>query len=376
MTPTAEHRPTYATTDLDNLAYNFHSVREFLGPQNKVLAVVKANAYGHGAVGCSRRLESEGVDWLGVALPEEGIELREAGIRVPILVLGSFWPGQVDAILDHALTPVILTFEQASALNNAARRRDLTADCHLKIDTGMGRIGVRYDAVAELASKLSMLTNIRIDGVMTHFAAADDLEQRSFTKLQMQRFDQSVEILRSNGFAPTFVDLANSPAAIAYPESRRGMARIGGILYGLGGDVLPAGIPAPTLKPVLSLRSAIAHLKNVPKGETLGYGRTFMTVRDSVIATVPIGYADGYPRAVSNKGKVIIKGGFAPVVGRVSMDWTIVDVTDIPAGIGDEVTLIGREGSLSIAAEDIAQWAGTISYEITCGVSQRVERRT
>jgi alanine racemase len=374
MISIADHRPTYARTDLENLAFNYRSVRKFVGAESKTLVVVKADAYGHGAVECSRRLVTEGVDWLGVALLEEGIDLRCAGIEVPILILGSFWPWQADTVLKYRLTPVVFTLEQAIVLSEAAKQKGITADYHLKIDTGMGRIGVRMDAVRELALRLREFSNIHLEGVMTHFAAADDLEQASFTNEQIRRFDSALAVLRSLGFAPSLIDLANSPGAVAYPASRRNVVRIGGILYGLGGDVLPVGLPAPELRPVLSVMSAIAHIKSVPKGESLGYGRTFVTERESIIATVPIGYADGYPRSLSNRGQVIVNGSYSPVVGRVSMDWTIIDVTDVPAAVGDSVTIIGGQGPLSVRAEDLASVCGTISYEITCGISRRVRR--
>jgi alanine racemase len=340
------------------------------------MAVVKADAYGHGAVECSRRLAAEGIDWLGVALPEEGVELRLAGIVQPILILGSFWTGQEQTIIDMGLTPVVFNAEQASLLNAAAAVAGVIADYHVKIDTGMGRIGVRFDEVRDFACKLAALHNTRLDGLMTHFSVADDLRQNQFTDDQIRRFDNAVDKFRELGFNPTFLDLANSPGAIAHPNSRRNMVRLGGVLYGLGGDVLPREIDIPELKPVLSLTTSIAHLKHVPVGESLGYGRTYTTKRDSVIATIPIGYADGYPRSLSNIGEVIVNNIIAPVVGRISMDWTIVDVTEVQGvKTGDEVVLIGRSKDRAILAEDLAGQTDTISYEITCGISPRIARR-
>lgn len=368
-------RPTFARIDLDRLSSNLHSVRGFIGHNVKCLAVVKADAYGHGAVKCSQRLAAEGVDWLGVALLDEGLELRAAGIELPILVLGSFFPGQQNLIVESRLTPVVFTVEQASLLDRAAKKALIKVDYHVKIDTGMGRIGVRTDRVAELAAGLAGFRNIRLDGLMTHFAAADDLDENDFTEEQMRRFDASVQIFRAQGLTPTFIDIANSPGAIVHHSARRNMVRLGGVLYGLGGDVLPTGIEKPNLRPVMSLKSSIAHIKTVPAGETLGYGRSFRTDRESLIATIPIGYADGYPRSLSNLGSAIVAGVFAPVVGRVSMDWTIIDVTDVPyANPGDSVTMIGEQGGSEIRAEDVARQTGTISYEITCGISPRVPR--
>ncbi len=368
-------RPTFAEINLDNLAFNLGSVKKFIGGEARIMAVVKADAYGHGAVECSRRLEAEGIDWLGVALPEEGVELRKAGIKAPVLCLGSFWPGQAAMILDNALTPVICEPGGALELNSAARERNVVADIHLKIDTGMGRLGFRWDEVRRFSAELNGLSNLRVDGVMTHFAVADDLLRNDFTDLQIARFYEAVLLLEQEGFSPVYLDLANSPGAIAHPNSRGNMVRLGGILYGLGDDILPKNIEKPPLRPVLSLHSRIAHLKRVPKGEGLGYGLTFSTNRDSLMALVPIGYYDGYPRSLSNRSRVIVNGVYAPVVGTISMDWTIVDVSDA-AGVrvGDEVTLIGESGNCRVTSEELASIVGTISYEITCGISRRVPK--
>lgn len=368
-------RPTWTEIDLDNLAFNFNSVKQFVGRDVKYMAVVKADAYGHGAVECARRLEAEGIDWFGVALPEEGIELREAGVRKLILCLGSFWAGQEHQILNYNLTPVIYQIEKAAILNSAASARGTIANIHVKIDTGMGRIGVRYNEVEAFVRQLREFPNLRLEGLMTHFASADDLGENDFTALQIERFDRSVRLFEENGFRPIYKDLANSPGAILHPESRQTMVRLGGVLYGLGGDVLPKEAPQPELKPVMSLRSRIAHLKTVPEGETLGYSRTFRTEIDSVIATVPIGYDDGYPRTLSNTGRAIVGGAYVPVVGRVSMDWILLDVSNVPnVKLDDEVILIGEKDVQRIDAEELAKKTGTISYEITCGINRRVVR--
>lgn len=369
------HRPTWAEIDLDALAFNMHSVRRFVGENVDCMAVVKADAYGHGAIECARRLEAEGTSIFAVATLEEGIELRDTGITNTILVLGGLWPGQTPLFLDHHLTPVLFTLEQAEEMNAAAAERGRQMNIHIKIDTGMGRVGFRWDGFAEVAERLSKLTSLNIDGMMSHFAVADDLAANDFTNTQLSRFDEAVKIAASLGTHPTYIDMANSPGAVAHSNARLGLVRLGGVLYGLGGDVLPAGIDVPKLKPVMSLRSRIAMIKTVSNGESIGYGRTFIAERDSVIATVPIGYHDGLSRALSNKGRFIINGKFAPVVGRVSMDWTTVDVTDIPkASVGDLVTIIGKENECEIKAEDHAKLTDTISYEITCGIGPRVPR--
>ena len=375
MTPITSGRPTWAEIDLDNLAFNFRSVKDFVGSDMKYMAVVKADAYGHGSVRCAQRLEAEGIDWFGVALPEEGVELRRAGLRKLILCLGGFWPGQEKLILNNNLTPVVYQLDKAALLDRAAEERRTAAAIHVKVDTGMGRIGVRYDAVPDFVGKLKEFKNLRVEGVMTHFAAADDLGQSEFTDLQIKRLYEAVEIFREAGFRPAYCDLSNSPGAVTRRNTAGNMVRLGGVLYGLGDDVLPKGIERPELRPVMSLHSRISDIKLIPKGETVGYSRTFTTKRDSMIATVPIGYQDGFPRALSNHGRVIVDGAFAPVVGRVSMDWTIIDVTEISqAKIGDEVILIGAEGGLRVSAEDLAGECDTISYEITCGIHRRVPR--
>jgi alanine racemase len=369
-------RPTYAEINLENLAFNLNSVKEFIGKKIKYMAVVKADAYGHGAVCCARKLEEIGIDWLGVALPEEGLELRESGIITPILCLGSFWIGQENLLLENDLTPVIYNLEIAERFSQAAKEKGITAKIHIKIDTGMGRIGVRFDEAEAFAERLKKFTNLRVEGIMTHFASADNLRENDFTNLQIRRFYAAVKTFEEKGFRPEFKDLANSPGAIAHSNSHGNLVRLGGVLYGLGGDVLPHEIALPKLKPVMSLYTKITHLKRVPKGETLGYGRTFETEKDSLIATIPIGYQDGYSRTLSNVGRVIVKNRYAPVVGRISMDWTIIDVTNIPdIKINDDVVLFGASESLKIEAEELARKTGTISYEITCGINRRVTRK-
>ena len=367
-------RPTAAKTDLDALAFNLRSARRFLGTETDVMAVVKANAYGHGAVECSRRLKDEGVKILAVAIVEEALQLRQAGIEGEILILGGIWPEQAATVLENDLTPVVCRLDSAEALDSLSGRRNTPTKIHIKIDTGMGRIGVPFFQAGEFAAAISRLKNIHVEGLMTHFASADDLAQSDFTNFQIDRFGAAVETFAEAGIRPVILDLANSPASVAFPRSRSSLVRLGGILYGLGGDILP-DVPQPELKPVMSVTSEVGFLKEVAAGESLGYGRTFIAQRDSLIATIPIGYADGYPRALSNKGEMIVRGKKVPVVGRVSMDWTILDVTDIPnVEIGTKVTVIGHDGDESISAECLAADTDTISYEITCGFSSRVAR--
>lgn len=373
---TTGQRPTWAEINLDALAANFRAVRERVGAGVQVMAVVKADAYGHGATRCARRLAREGADWFGVALPEEAIELRRAGVEQPILSLGGCWPGQEQACIRHAIVPVVYRVEMAEALDRAAEAAGCVADVHVKIDTGMGRLGVRYDAAREFVLAFRRFKHLRLNGVMTHFAAADDPERDCFTEEQVARFNEAVRMIRELGFSPTFQDMANSAATFAHPSAWGNMVRPGGVLYGLWRDVLPRLSQPPPLRPVMAVRSRITLLKRVRQGETLGYGCTFEASRETIVATLPIGYNDGYVRALSNQGRVIVRGAYAPVVGRISMDLTLIDVTDVrDAAVGDCVTLLGEDGLLAIPAEDLAAATGTISYEITCGISRRVPRR-
>ncbi len=375
MSKIIAQRPTWAEINLDNLTFNLQSVKNFVGHNLKYMAVVKADAYGHNAVQCALRLEAKGIDWFGVALPEEGLELRDAGITKPILCLGGFWFGQEKLLLDNSLTPVIYQIEKAESFNLAAKEHGIIADVHIKIDTGMNRIGVRFDEADEFAERLKSLKNLNVEGLMTHFAAADNLNENDFTDLQIKRFKECAAIFEDKGFKPIYKDLANSPGAIVHEKSRENLVRLGGVLYGLGGDILPKSVAKPELKAVMSIFTQIAHLKKVAKGETLGYSRTFKTQKDSLIAAIPIGYEDGIPRVLSNQGRVLINQHFAPIVGRISMDWTLVDVSDIPdVKLEDRVIIIGETNSLRISAEELAQISDTISYEITCGINRRVPK--
>lgn len=368
-------RPTWAEIDLNNLAANFNQIKQRVSSTARVMAVVKANAYGHGAAECARRLAREGADWFGVALPEEGIELRASGITQPILCLAGYWPGQAAACIQHRLTAVVYRLDMIDAINRAAANAGVVADVHVKVDTGMGRLGVRFDQLSQFVAALEQFRNVRIDGVMTHLAAADDASCQPLTRDQIQRFDDAVTVFREHGYRPTYLHLANSAGIFGHRESWGNLVRPGGVLYGLWRDVLSLSTSSPRLLPVMSLHSRICLLKWVPPGETIGYGCTFEASRRSLIATVPVGYHDGYMRGLSNRGHVIVRGVFAPVVGRVSMDLTLIDVTGV-AGVevDDQVTLLGWNGELKIPAEDLGRIVGTLSYEVTCGVSYRVPR--
>ena len=371
-------RPTWAEIDLNHLAANFRRIKQRVGPVARVMAVVKANAYGHGAVACARRLVNEGADWFGVALPEEAIELRSAGITEPVLCLGGFWPGQAAACIQHQLTAVVYRLDMLEALNQAALNAGVVADVHVKVDTGMGRLGIRFDELSEFVAALERFRNVRIDGIMSHLAAADDASCQPLTRDQIQRFEDAVVVFRDHGYRPTHLHLANSAGIYGHRDTWGNMVRPGGVLYGLWRDVLPSSTNHAELLPVMSLHTRISLLKWVPPGETLGYGCTFEASRRSLIATLPVGYHDGYMRGLSNRAHVIVRSVYAPVVGRISMDLTLIDVTNVSGvEVDDQVTLLGSDrqnAELKIVAEDLARIAGTLSYEVTCGVSERVPR--
>ena len=385
-------RPVWAEVSLGALAYNLEAIRKYVNPPQekrktprKILSIVKGNGYGHGGPEVAKALEKAGSNWFGVTCTDEGIAVRRAGVRKPILILTSFVPGEESRLVEHDLTAVIHRCEQLALLDRAAARRrgKKRVEFHLKIDTGMNRLGIASGDVECFARQLGKCKNIQLTGIFSHFASSGVFTE-SFvgeqTGEQEERFYAALDRLRALGIDPGIVHLANSAAIVTRPETWADMVRPGAILYGYhpGYDPIEKRDEAEArlpLKPVMSLRSRIMLLKGVPKGERLGYGCTFETGRDSIIATLPIGYDDGYSRALSNRGRVIVRDTFAPVVGRVSMDLTLIDVTEVPdVSLDDKVTLLGRDGELSITAEDIAETIGTISYEVTCGISARVPR--
>ena len=258
MSLSIDKRPTQAYIDLDALAFNFHSSKKFIGENVKYMAVVKADGYGHGAAACAVKLQSEGVDWFGVAIPEEGVEIRKAGVKCPILCLGSFWPGQEKLLFEHNLTPVIYDLAIAKILSQFAVKHERSIDVHIKIDTGMGRVGVNHRDTAKFAQELKAFKELNVTGLLTHFSSAEDPKENEFTALQIERFEDACKAFISAGYKPELFDLANSPGAIAHPESRRNLVRLGGALYGLIDDILPPETTRPELKPVLSLSSRIA----------------------------------------------------------------------------------------------------------------------
>jgi len=371
-------RPTYAEIDLSALKHNYGLIRSTIPQETEILAVVKADAYGHGFMDISRELETLGVNAFGVAFLAEGIQLRKSGSDKPILLLGGIYPGQERKCIGYNLSTTIFTLEQALALNQAASSGKLfrRAQIHLKIDTGMGRLGIPYSDVPRLLVELKKLPNIALEGVISHFASADELDVsgQSFTQLQLERFGWVLSEIRTAGFSPRYIHIANSAAALMHDIPGCNLIRPGIALYG----ALPSSDfqGKLDLKPVMRLKSQIAMLKWVDPGTTVSYARRFTAGQRTLIASVPVGYADGYPRALTNRGEVLVRGQRAGVVGTVCMDWIMLDVTGVEGvAVGDTVTLMGSDDSgRHIHAEELAAWSDTIPYVIFCGISKRVPR--
>lgn len=368
-------RPTVAEVDLGALRRNLARVRAIVGPGVAVYGVVKADAYGHGAIAVGRALAPL-CDALAVSLVEEGLELREAGITTPILVLGAYYDRYQSEVIEEGLTPVVY---QAADLERFAqapvrRRRGAAAlgpiDVHLKVDTGMNRLGIAARELPAVVERGATLARVRLAGLCTHFASAD-LADEAPTREQIALFQACLAAARARGLPPAVVHAANSAASLRFAEARFDAVRPGLALYGS----MPSRVVArPELEPVLRLRTRVMALHDVATGAGVSYGGVWRAPRPSRVATLPLGYADGYPRHVA-AAQVLVRGRRAPVVGAVCMDMLMVDVTDVPgAAIGDVVTLIGSDGGQTIGVDDLAAWAGTVGYEILCGISKRVPR--
>ena len=372
MTPFPKGRPTFCSINLEALRWNFRQVRKRVGPQVKILSVVKGNAYGHGAVQVARALEDEGSYGFGVATLEEGIELRKGGLRSPVLILAGIYPEQIDELLEYHLTPTVCEVEALRLLERLARNRGVSLPFHLKVDTGMGRLGFLPSEIDSWMPELAGIKALKLEGVFSNFSQAERADG-DYTQGQVETFKSVVQELQAGGHHPRLIHLANSAAVIALPSSYFTMVRPGLVLYG----IYPSRDMTRrlSLKPVLTWKTRILQLKRAPKGAGISYGRTFVTKRKSLIAILPVGYADGYHRLLSNRGAVLVRGERAPIVGRVCMDLTMIDVTDI-RGVqqGDEVVLLGKQGADQISADEMARWAETISYEILTSISARVPR--
>ena len=363
---------TYASIDLAALVNNLSQIRERLRPDCSLMAVVKANAYGHGAVEISRALVQSRVTRLAVASVHEGVVLRQAGINTEILVLVDLFDAHIDELISHRLTPVITEQRLLPALAKAAESLKQPFAIHIKVDTGMGRLGFSPSELATLFNALHGWKALRIEGVMTHLADSDG-DDSNHTEQQLKSFRGLLEQVEQRGISIPFLHVANSAAIVRYPQSHFSLVRPGIMLYGY--HTLPKTVPGPRLQPVLSLHATVMQLRTIKPGETVSYNRTFVAKRPSTIAVLPVGYADGYSRRLSNHGCVLIAGKRAPIVGLICMDMMMVDVTDIPSvRVGDQVTLIGRQGEDAIWADEIAGWAGTIPYETLCAIGPRIPR--
>ena len=372
MPHSPQGRPTLCFVDHHALRWNLRQIREKVGSKVKILAMVKANAYGHGAAAIAKTLAEAGADAFGVATLEEGIELRHCGIRTPVLVLAGAYSDQLADFLAHSLTPAVHDLGRLKALEESVKKRGTTLNVHLKIDTGMGRLGLVAAECDSWIGELKKLRALNIEGVFSHFSHAESVEG-DYTRKQLEIFNLIVARLRTENIRPDLVHLANSAATITLPPAYFEMVRPGIMLYGIYPS--PAMAADISLKPVLEWKTKILQLKKVPVGSSISYGETFIAKRESDIATLPIGYADGYPRLLSNRGEVLVGGQRASVAGRVCMELTMVDVTDIRnVKQGDEVVLLGRQGDAEISADQIAAWANTISYEILTSISARVPR--
>ncbi|MGH4140326.1 alanine racemase [Clostridium sp.] len=366
-------RPVWAEIDLDKLAHNMREIRRVAKSEN-IIAVVKADAYGHGAIDVAPVLLKNGANRLAVAVISEAVELRRSGIECPIMILGFTPPNLIDNLLKYNIEQAVYTYEFAKELSKMAQKKNKMAKIHIVVDTGMGRIGyLPNENSVEEVYNISKLPNIIIEGMFCHFASADE-KDKSYTDDQVKKYDEFYEKLKEKKVIINIRHMANSAAIIDLPKTHYEAVRPGIIIYGYypSEDVSMDKID---LKPVMTLKTNIVHIKTLPPEEYVSYGREFKTQRESVIATLPVGYADGYTRLLFQKGKVILRGSFAPVIGRICMDQCMIDVTDISGvKVGDEVILIGEEGKNKFTADTVAKLIGTINYEIVCMVGKRVPR--
>lgn len=359
-------RPTRAEIDLAAIAHNLAVVRSFAAPA-RVLAVVKADAYGHGVVPVALRLEDEGVDGFGVALAEEGLELREAGIRAPVLVLNGVYGRAHADVLEAGLTPVVYDLAHVEAFDRAAPDRPYRV--HLKVDTGMTRLGVQMRELPRFLEGLARFPRCVLSGLMTHLASADTDPEA--TAAQLKLFDEARSLVFAAGHTPGTLHVANTAATLGRPASRFDMVRPGGALFGIG-----MGVPeARELRGAMRIRTEVISIREIEAGTRVGYDGTFEATRTTKVATVPIGYGDGLPRQLGNRGVMLVRGERCPIIGRVSMDLTMLDVTRVPAcSLNDEVVVLGAQGQGVITADEIAALSGTIAYDVLTSVSRRVPR--
>lgn len=365
----------YARIDLDAIEYNMERMRETLQPWVRIMAVIKADGYGHGAVQIAQMLEKMDYIWgFAVATLDEAVVLRSEGIQKPILVLGCVFPDQYMEMLRYDIRMNVYTEEMAEAISQIAVREGVTAHMHIKLDTGMGRLGfgIHEEAVDTIA-RISELRNVSLEGIFTHFARADETD-KTFSMKQLEDFVWMIKKLQEKNVVFQYEHCANSAAIIDFPKQQFDLVRAGIATYGLypSEEVEKGNVP---LKPALSLKSHIAFVKEIEAGTSISYGGTYVAKEKMRIATIPVGYADGYPRNLSNIGYVLIHGKKAPILGRICMDQFMVDVTEIPnAHFGDNVTLIGKDGDLTIAVEDLSELSGRFNYEFVCDLGKRIPR--
>jgi alanine racemase len=364
--------PTMADIDIAAFIHNVCAVRARLAAPCELMAVVKADAYGHGAATLAASALQAGATWLAIGRCEEGVQLRLHGIDAPILLLGPIWPDEVDTLLAYRLTPVIGSLDDARLVQQHAQQHGQQVQVHVNVDTGMGRLGLQPKQIPALLAKMETLTHLDWQGLMTHMATADHLDERILQE-QWQCFCRVVQTLRDRGVAPCYLHAANSAALYRFPQTHGQIVRPGLALYGAHPFEAPE---ADVLQPVLSWKARLARIETVAAGCGISYGHTFVTSRRSRIGTLPVGYADGLCRRLSNVGEVLVRGRRAPFVGQITMDICMIDVTDIPqAQIGDEVVLIGAQGEDRITVEAMASHCGQIPYEVFCAISSRVPRR-
>ena len=364
--------PSVANVNISALRHNLDQVRRRIPKQCEILAVVKADAYGHGATAIVSALTKMGVRRFGVATVEEGIELRNSGMDHPILVMGALSPEQCSALVAHRLTPIIHDREIAEQLTTHLSMQADPYAVHIKVDTGMGRLGLSPDDVLPLLQSPAFQGALSAEGLMTHLADADS-EDATFTTIQIELFRTLIGRLKTAGIDIPLIHAANSAAILLHPSAHFTMVRPGIMLYGYHTIAHPDG--PPDLKPILSLVTRVVQVRVLAPGQSISYNRLFIASRPSRIAVLRIGYADGYSRLLSNRGAVLIRGHRAPIVGRVCMDMTMVDVTDVPNVVsGDEAVLIGQQGGLRITAAHLADWSQTIPYEVLCAIGPRVRR--
>jgi alanine racemase len=364
---------TWAEIDLEAIAHNVRAIKTHVGPAVGLMAVVKANAYGHGAVPVAQTALAAGADWLAVNRVEEGVALRRAGLQARILVLGYCLPGQAEAVVEHNLTPTVTTLATAEALaDQAAEQLDRPCPIHLKIDTGMGRFGLLPEEVVDFARTLQNLPSLQLEGMFSHFAVADESDT-TFSRQQLQVYREVVAAVETAGIQLPLKHLANSAASLVLPDAHYHLVRLGIAMYGLPPSN-ERDWPV-SLRPAMTLKTRIARLRVLPAGASVGYGRTYLAPAPTPIALVPVGYGDGYPRLCSNRGAMLVQGQRAPIVGRVSMDQTSLDVSGIEGVTqDDEVVVFGRQGEAEITASEVAGWAETINYEIVTQLAARVPR--